>query len=216
MTHLLFIYTRSEWEEELAFQQITGRCNLLQWTLYFITLNLCCESFTVKAKINILCSKLFCLCSKIIEGQAGILIVVSFIITLIFLMTYQYMNNCCGLICNQDCIHSSMSPEYSHIRACSSGSWHTRLCLHLQECHEGTGRKKKKSYCQVCSFFKCYYRKIKWEGSVIFLSVAHRHSCPHSYSSREDTGTWRSLWCCSRSVQAHNCVCLLHIHLCLQ
>jgi len=63
------------------------------------------------------------------------------------------------------------------------------------------------------------FSKVRWDkvrAQSVFVPVAYRHSGLRFSGNPEDTGTWRSLWCCSTSVQAHNCVCLLHIHLHLQ
>lgn len=46
-----------------------------------------------------------------------------------FLATYQHSCCCCWPTCDPRCTRSSTSPACSRICACSSGLWHTRLCL---------------------------------------------------------------------------------------
>lgn len=53
---------------------------------------------------------------------------------------------------------------------------------------------------------------LKWRRE----RVTYPHNGLRSSGSPWDTGRCRNLWCWSTSVQDHRCVCLSHIHLCLQ
>lgn len=131
-------------------------------------------------------------------------------------MTYQHRCGCCWPTCILCYNRSGTIPACSHMRACSSGSDRTHLCLQGHGAVTQTWLISSGSRAFRKGSNKMATRAPPPQLGTSSHHVTNPHSGLHFSGSPGDNCRCRSLWCCSTSAEDHRRVFLLHIRLCLQ